>query len=237
MRAVDRAGFTSSWSPAVPDADSTVKHRPHGAHRPTVSRRLEHLAERLRRDDLGHRLDRRRRRRIRRLPVPHLDRQRQHLVGARSPARRRLIANEGQTLVQFRCTDAAGNASAWTPASAAASNTVKIDRTAPTDPAAVNGGSLAWSTAASVTRDGVGRHRQPGQRHRLLPVPHVGRRRLDLGRSRHRQHRRDQRPGRDASSSSAPWTSPASRSDWFPAAPTRGQHRPPRPDGPHRARP
>ena len=73
-----------------------------------------------------------------------------------------LIVNEGQTLVQFRGTDAAGNASAWTPASAAASNTVKIDRTAPTDPAAVNGGSLSWATVGSVSVTASGATDSPG---------------------------------------------------------------------------
>ena len=64
--------------------------------------------------------------------------------------------------MQFRGTDAAGNASAWTPASAAAANTVKIDRTVPTDPAPVNGGSLSWATAASVSVTASGATDSPG---------------------------------------------------------------------------
>ena len=55
-------------------------------------------------------------------------------AGARPPRVIRDISAEGQTLVQFRSTDNAGNASAWTPSAAGAGNTVKIDRTAPTDP-------------------------------------------------------------------------------------------------------
>jgi hypothetical protein len=60
------------------------------------------------------------------------------------------VAAEGQTLVQFRSVDALGNASGWSPASPGASNTVRIDRTAPGIPS-VTGGSLAWQATASVT--------------------------------------------------------------------------------------
>src|SRR5207249_8663718 len=38
-----------------------------------------------------------------------------------------VVAAEGQTLVQLRSVDGAGNASAWTPAASGASNTVRID--------------------------------------------------------------------------------------------------------------
>ncbi|MFN8121538.1 MAG: choice-of-anchor C family protein [Thermoleophilia bacterium] len=60
------------------------------------------------------------------------------------------ISAEGTTLVQFRAVDGAGNASAWTPSSAGAGNTVKLDRTAPGTPT-VSGGSLSWQSVASVT--------------------------------------------------------------------------------------
>ncbi len=161
MRAIDRAGFTSSWSPAVPDADSTVKIDRTAPTAPAVSggsstwqnvsgvtitatgstdaggAGFSGYQYRTSTDNGGTWSS----------PV------------AGSSA---LIVNEGQTLVQFRGTDAAGNASAWTPASAAAANTVKIDRTVPTDPAAVNGGSLSWATAASVSVTASGATDSPG---------------------------------------------------------------------------
>jgi len=65
------------------------------------------------------------------------------------------VTAEGETLVQFRSTDGAGNASAWTPASSGASNTVRLDRTGPSAPT-VAGGSLSWQNVASVTVTGSG---------------------------------------------------------------------------------
>ncbi|MCB0873616.1 MAG: FG-GAP repeat protein, partial [Thermoleophilia bacterium] len=65
------------------------------------------------------------------------------------------VTAEGETLVQFRSVDGAGNTSAWTPASATAGSTARIDRTAPTGPT-VSGGSLAWQNVASVTVTGSG---------------------------------------------------------------------------------
>jgi hypothetical protein len=59
------------------------------------------------------------------------------------------VSDEGETLVQFRSVDDAGNVSAWTPASATAGSTARIDRTAPTAPT-VAGGSLSWQSVASV---------------------------------------------------------------------------------------
>ncbi|MFN8109215.1 MAG: hypothetical protein U0Y82_05115 [Thermoleophilia bacterium] len=55
------------------------------------------------------------------------------------------VSAEGQTLVQFRAVDGAGNTGGWS-----ASETARIDRTAPTDPT-VSGGSPAWQNVASVT--------------------------------------------------------------------------------------
>src|SRR5947209_2228694 len=72
------------------------------------------------------------------------------------------VGAEGQTLVQFRTTDNAGNTSAWTPASSGATNTIRIDRTVPTDPASFSGGSLAWQTAASVAVTASGAADSPG---------------------------------------------------------------------------
>src|SRR5690606_23962436 len=63
--------------------------------------------------------------------------------------------DEGETLVQFRGVDTAGNTGAWTAASATAGSTARIDRTNPTDPT-VSGGSLAWQSVASVTVTGSG---------------------------------------------------------------------------------
>ena len=65
------------------------------------------------------------------------------------------ISAEGQTLVQFRATDNAGNIGAWAPSPAVAASTVKLDRSVPTDPT-VTGGSLSWSKAASTTISAVG---------------------------------------------------------------------------------
>ncbi|MCC6831102.1 MAG: choice-of-anchor C family protein [Thermoleophilia bacterium] len=61
-----------------------------------------------------------------------------------------VVTAEGQTLVQFRTVDGAGNTSAWTPPASDATNTVRLDRTAPSAPT-VSGGSLSWQSAASVT--------------------------------------------------------------------------------------
>ncbi len=71
------------------------------------------------------------------------------------------VVNEGQTLVQFRSVDNAGNVSLWTPAVNGATNTARIDRTAPSAPT-VTGGSGATScshrktVSASGSSDGVG---------------------------------------------------------------------------------
>src|SRR5439155_9845946 len=65
------------------------------------------------------------------------------------------VSAEGETLVQLRSLDAAGNASSWMPAADGPANTVMTDRTAPTAPV-VTGGSLSWTNAASVTVTGSG---------------------------------------------------------------------------------
>jgi hypothetical protein len=71
------------------------------------------------------------------------------------------ITGDGTTLVQMRAIDGAGNLSAWTPASAGAGNTVKIDTTPPTAPV-VAGGTGGWSTAASATVSASGSTDSPG---------------------------------------------------------------------------
>jgi hypothetical protein len=65
----------------------------------------------------------------------------------------RAITTAGQTLVQFRALDSAGNASAWAPASATPGSTVNIDRTLPTAPT-VTGGSLTCATSRTITGSG-----------------------------------------------------------------------------------
>jgi hypothetical protein len=61
------------------------------------------------------------------------------------------ISTEGQTVVEFRATDATGNAGAWAPAPGTAGATVRIDRSLPSAPAVVSGGSLSWTNAGTVT--------------------------------------------------------------------------------------
>src|SRR6185295_14137121 len=62
----------------------------------------------------------------------------------------RVVNATGQTLVQFRSLDNAGNTSAWTPAAATPGNTVNIDRTLPTAPT-VTGGSLTCAASRTIT--------------------------------------------------------------------------------------
>ena len=61
-----------------------------------------------------------------------------------------VVSAEGETIVQLRAVDSAGNVSSWAPSTAGAQNTVRLDRSAPMSPT-VNGGSLAWQSAASIT--------------------------------------------------------------------------------------
>ena len=65
------------------------------------------------------------------------------------------VLNEGETLVQFRSVDSAGNVSAWTPAVNGAANTARIDRTAPSAPT-VTGGSGATTCSRKKTVSGSG---------------------------------------------------------------------------------
>ena len=66
------------------------------------------------------------------------------------------VTPEGSTLVQLRSVDGAGNFSPWVPATAGASNTAKIDRTAPQAPTTLTGGSVTWLTSASVSVTAAG---------------------------------------------------------------------------------
>ncbi|MFL6113585.1 MAG: hypothetical protein ACJ786_19805, partial [Catenulispora sp.] len=63
-------------------------------------------------------------------------------VGASVP-----VSADGQTFVQFRSFDAAGNASDWAPITPDAGSTVRLDRTLPTDPI-VSGGTTGWQNIA-----------------------------------------------------------------------------------------
>ena len=65
------------------------------------------------------------------------------------------VSAEGQTLVEFRATDNAGNVGAWAPSTSTAGSTVRLDRSAPTPPT-VSGGSLTWTNAASTTISATG---------------------------------------------------------------------------------
>jgi hypothetical protein len=59
------------------------------------------------------------------------------------------VTAEGETLVQFRAVDNAGNTSAWLPATPTAASTVRLDRTDPTSPL-VSGGSSSWQNVPSI---------------------------------------------------------------------------------------
>ena len=65
------------------------------------------------------------------------------------------ISSEGETLVEFRAVDGAGNVSDWTPIPPDTAGTVRIDRTAPSNPN-VTGGSVNWQSTASITISGAG---------------------------------------------------------------------------------
>ncbi len=60
------------------------------------------------------------------------------------------MSTQGTTLVQAQTIDNAGNASAWSPASSGAANTVKFDNVAPTLPSA-SGGAGASSCRKHIT--------------------------------------------------------------------------------------
>jgi hypothetical protein len=62
-----------------------------------------------------------------------------------------VVSAEGETLIEFRATDIAGNVGAWTTAVSGGSGSVRIDRSAPPSAPAVSGATGAWSAAASTT--------------------------------------------------------------------------------------
>jgi PKD repeat protein len=77
------------------------------------------------------------------------------------------VTAAGETIVQFRAVDPAGNVSAWVPATAGAATTARIDRTAPAVPGGLTGAGvtsaqpvIGWIAVAGasgyrVLRDGV----------------------------------------------------------------------------------
>jgi hypothetical protein len=71
------------------------------------------------------------------------------------------VVNQGQTLVQFRSVDNAGNVSAWAPATNGATNTARIDRSAPSAPTVTGGGGATncyrkKTVTGSGSSDGAG---------------------------------------------------------------------------------
>src|SRR5262249_21894094 len=156
FRAVDASGTVSNWVPSSPTAASTVRQDRTLPTAPTVSggsTSWQSVASITitgagSTDAGGSGLD-------------HYEMRTSTNNGATwssaAAAPRATVPAEGTTLVQARSVDLAGNPSAWAPATSGAGNTAKIDRTSPAAPAAIAGGSLTWSSAASaaVTASGA----------------------------------------------------------------------------------
>ena len=102
------------------------------------------------------------------------------------------ISAQGETLVQFRSIDLAGNVSAWAPGTTDATDTVRVDRTPPVVPT-VSGGSLAWQSVNSVTISALRVDRHLG-RLRPLRAANLDRRRRDLDVADDRGRSHDHRP-------------------------------------------
>ena len=179
FRSIDGAGNTSAWTPAAPTGASTVRLDRTGPDRPGRGGRLARVAERRlgRRDRV--RVDRLRRLRAGR-PTSIAPRPTAARPGRpRAPVRSPTVSAQGETLVQLRAVDGAGNASAWVGA------TVRIDRTDPSAPSVV-GGSSSWQASAPVGRLGIGLDRQRRIGPRAVRVPHQPERRRLVGRDRRR---------------------------------------------------
>src|SRR5205814_6391436 len=142
FRAVDTSGFVSGWAPSIPDSGDTVR----------IDRTLP-IAPTLSGGSLTWQ-------NVASLTVTGAGssdsggsgltgyEQRTSTDGgatwtAAAAASSVTTSAEGETLVQMRSTDGAGNVSAWTPASLSAAAAIRIDRTAPTAPS-LSGGSLSW---------------------------------------------------------------------------------------------
>ena len=182
FQALDNAGIGSSWVQTQVRIDRTLPTAPYRQRRqPRLAGRRAGVGDRLR-------LDRRRRLRPGRLRAPHLDQRRGDLVGRGRRRSLQVVASEGQTLVQVRSLDDAGNASAWTPARpppAAPSGSTCSDPTAPS----LAGGSASLEEHGPGVGDRLRLDRRR-QRHRPLRVSDLDqRRRLAAGHAQRRPHR------------------------------------------------
>ena len=66
-----------------------------------------------------------------------------------------VVSAEGESVVQFRAVDAAGNVSLWAPATPTPGSTIRLDRTPPTAPGST-GGSFVWQNLSQMTLTGGG---------------------------------------------------------------------------------
>ena len=231
FRAIDGARASrSNWVPG-----DRCAHRPHRSRpTPTVAGGSTVLAERWRRSSItGDRRHGHGRLRPGRLPVPHA---RPTAAPPGRPRPRRRIGRPVTGRGHDAWSSSAPSTAPATPrpgrrATAGASNTVQLDRTAPTAPTLTGGSTCCGRTCASVTVTAVGLDRRRRRRPRPLrgarPRPTAarpGRRdraRADLDGDHGRRARR--------SSSSARWTTSATRSAWTQST------RAPRSHGPDRA--
>ena len=129
--AIDGVGLRSNWVQATRQQRRSTAPLPTA---PTVTGGSTVLAERGLGHDHRERQHRHRRLRPGRLPVPRRRPTAAPPGRPRRPAPRPRSPAEGQTIVQFRSMDGAGNVSAWAPATAGARAPSSIDRTAPTAP-------------------------------------------------------------------------------------------------------
>jgi hypothetical protein len=152
FRATDASGLTTAWAPASPTAGSTVRIDRTAPAAPTVAGGSLTWRSLASADvtasggtDTGG------------AGVAGYQYRTSADAGATwtpaLPGATATVTAEGQTIVEFRTVDGAGNLSGWTSAAITAANTVRLDRTAPTDPI-VSGGSL--TCAASRTLSGSG---------------------------------------------------------------------------------
>jgi hypothetical protein len=148
FRSVDNAGNDSDWTPLLPDTSGTVRIDRTNPSDPSVSggsltwqSTASVTVSASGATDSGSGVD-------------HYESEVSTDGGATwsSPAQGASFAltAEGETLVRFRAVDSAGNQSDWAPAAADAESTVRIDRTAPSNPT-VAGGSATWQSIAGIT--------------------------------------------------------------------------------------
>jgi hypothetical protein len=154
VRALDAAGFASAWAPASPSSDSTARIDRTRPGAPAVSggsltwtnQAAVTLSASAGTDSGG-------------AGVAGYEYRGSADGGATWSAAGAgaddAVTAEGTTIAQFRTVDGAGNVSAWAPATAAAVNTARIDRTAPTA-ASVSGGSLTCAASRTLTGSGAG---------------------------------------------------------------------------------